>query len=47
MAPRTSIRGDELEIANGATAKVREEEEERKRADSVLVGQSHRLAWCD
>jgi hypothetical protein len=52
VAPRASIRGEELEIANGATAKVREEEEERKRgrrkrAHSVLVGQSLRLDWRD
>jgi hypothetical protein len=31
VLPQASIRGEESEIANGAAAKVREEEEERKR----------------
>jgi hypothetical protein len=43
VAPWALIRGEESEIANGAIAKVREEEEERKRGGrkrvtSVLVG---------
>jgi hypothetical protein len=33
VAPQALIRGEELEITNGAAAKVREEEEERKREE--------------
>jgi hypothetical protein len=48
VAPRVSIRGEESKI----TAKMREEEEERKRewrkrAAGVLVGQSRRFDWRD
>jgi hypothetical protein len=46
------IRGEESKITNGVTAKMREEEEERKRewrkrAAGVLVGQSRRFDWRD